>query len=214
MTAVVNRSTSSPGLREQRVARTEALLVAAANELFLQQGYVATTLAQVARRAGLADRTVYVRFGTKAALFRRVIDEAIAGDTQRLDVAHRPRTLDAMSADTLGERLEALADVSVGIAKRAGPLFEVASQAEGIEPEVKEAAQAGRRATTELCRTFWTRAKADGLLDDGNDPRALALLTDVLVCADTVVHLRRTRAWSAKAHRSLILQTLTAQLVG
>jgi AcrR family transcriptional regulator len=201
---------SAPDLRARRVARTEAELIEAARALFLDQGYVATTLAQIAERAGVAARTVYVRFGTKASLFKRVVDVALVGDAEAIDVAHRPRTRDAMTADTLAERIEALADVCVGIAGRAGALFEVAAQAEGLEPELAEAAQAGRRATTDLCRSFWGRAAEDGLLLDGIDPARLAILTDVLICADTVVHLRRAHDWSAPTHQSLIVDNLTA----
>jgi AcrR family transcriptional regulator len=182
----------------------------AARDLFLEQGYVATTLTQVAERAGLAPRTVYVRFGTKAALLKRVIDRALVGDTEPIDVAHRPRTVEAMTADSLDARIEALADVCVGVAERAGPLFEVAAQAEALEPEVAEAASAGRRATAELCAEFWRRASADGLLPDDVDTGALVVVADLLVCADTTVHLRRTRGWSAPEHRALVVDTLTA----
>lgn len=202
-------SASASDLRAKRVARTEAELIGAAKALFLDQGYVATTLAQVAQRAGVAARTVYVRFGTKASLFRRVVDQALAGDTEPVDVAHRPRTHDAMTAGTLPERIAALADVSIGIAERAGALFEVAAQAEGLEPELAEAAQAGRRATTDLCRSFWGHAADDGLLAEGLDPAKLAVVTDILICADTVVHLRRAHGWSTPTHRCLITETLT-----
>lgn len=181
----------------------------AAQELFLEQGYVATTLAQVAHRAGLAARTVYVRFGTKAALFGRVIDRALVGDTEPVDVAHRPGTTQAMTADTLQARIQALADVSIGVAERAGPLFEVAAQAEAVEPEVAQAATAGRRATADLSTEFWWHAAADGLISDKLDLEALAVVTDLLVSADSIVHLRRTRDWSASAHRQLMVETLT-----
>jgi AcrR family transcriptional regulator len=207
---VKRKSLTTPDLRASRVARTEAQLIGAASVLFLDQGYVATTLAQIAERAGVAARTVYVRFGTKAALFSRVVDQALAGDAEPIDTAHRPRTRDAMTAPTLAERIEALADVSVGIAERAGPLFEVAAQSEGLEPELAEAARAGRQATTQLCRSFWDHAAADGLLDQGLNPERLAVAADVLLCADTVVHIRRTHGWSAALHRSLIVDTLTA----
>jgi AcrR family transcriptional regulator len=181
----------------------------AAHELFLEQGYVSTTLAHVAQRAGLAPRTVYVRFGTKASLFKRVVDRALVGDVEPIDVAHRPRTVEAMTADTLDARIVALADVCIGVAERAGPLFEVAAQAEGIEPEVAEAAGAGRRETAELCSAFWRQAAEDGLIRDDLDPASLAVVTDLLVCADTVVHVRRTHGWSAPAHRALVVDILT-----
>ncbi len=206
----VKRSAAAGGLRARRVARTETELIDAARALFLENGYVATTLAQIARRAGLAERTVYVRFGTKATLFRRVVDQALVGDTQPIDFAHRPLTREAMTAQTLTERIHALADLSIGIAERAGPLFEVATQAEGLEPELAQAAQDGRLATTALAQSFWRHANADGLLPDGLDTTALALTTDVLICADTTVHLRRTHGWSAPTHRQLIVATLQA----
>ena len=127
-----------------------------------------------------------------------------------VDVAHRPQTRTAMTAATLHERIEALADVSIGIAERAGALFEVATQAEGIEPEVAEAAQAGRRATADLSRSFWDRAATDGLLTGRLHAADLAIVTDILICADTQVHIRRTHRWSARTQRALIIDTLTA----
>src|ERR671933_259449 len=170
MTDDVKTGPAAAGLSARRVARTEAELMDAAHDLFLEQGYVATTLVQVAQRAGLAARTVYVRFGTKATLFKRVVDRALVGDTEPIDVAHRPRTIDAMTAESLEARIEAFADACVGVAERAGPLFEVAAQAEAVEPEVAEAADAGRRATAELCAEFWRHAADDGLLPGGLDP--------------------------------------------
>src|SRR5215469_5332281 len=85
MTSDVNPA-ALPPLRQAQVAQTEERIVAAATELFLAEGYLATTLAAVARRARVGARTVYVRFGTKVALFKRVIDAAIVGDTEAVDV--------------------------------------------------------------------------------------------------------------------------------
>lgn len=203
------KASPRPDLRGARIARTEAALLEAAGELFLRQGYVATTLAQVASRAGVAPRTVYVRFGTKVALFRRVVDEALVGDAESIDVAHRPVTQASMTASTLTDRIDALVAVATGIAERAGAFFEVASQAEGLEEEIARSAQAGRESTARLCATFWATAAADGLLPQGADIQMLARTTDVLVCADTLVHLRRTTAWSAPDHSGWLRATLT-----
>lgn len=196
-----------PDLRSRRVAQTEAQIIEAARVLFLDQGYVSTTLTQIAEQAGVADRTIYVRFGSKAALFSRVVDKALVGDAEPVDLAHRPEVNEAMTAKTLVLRIEAFADLSVAVAERAGSLFEVAAQSEGLEPEIAVAAQAGREATLQLCRTFWKRAAKDGLAN-GLDPERLTLLTDVLLSADTVVHIRRAHGWSAETHRSLIVETL------
>jgi hypothetical protein len=44
----------------------------------------------------------------------------------------------------------------------------------------------------------------------GGTPAQLAVLTDLLVCADTVVHLRRASTWSVATYRALIVDTLIA----
>lgn len=110
---------------------------------------------------------------------------------------------------TLNGSAKSAYHVCIGVAQRAGPLFEVAAQAEAVEPEMAEAADAGRRATADLCKSFWVKAATDGLLADEVDPAQLAIATDILVCADTVVHLRRTHAWSAGEHRALMVEALT-----
>ena len=98
-----------PPLRQAQVAHTEERILAAATELFLAEGYAATTLAAVASRARVAARTVYVRFGTKAALFKRVIDVAIVGDTEPVNVLGRAWTRSAFSAPTAAARITAFA---------------------------------------------------------------------------------------------------------
>ena len=73
-------------LRAARRADTEVRIIEAATELFVERGYVATTLADVAKRAGVGARTGYVRLATKAAMLQRSMDVAIAGDNHRVAV--------------------------------------------------------------------------------------------------------------------------------
>ncbi len=58
----------SPGLRERKNARTRDAIERAAAELALEQGYDHTTVDQIAARADVAPRTVYVRYPTKEAI--------------------------------------------------------------------------------------------------------------------------------------------------
>ncbi len=51
-----------------KAGRTRARLVAAAYELFGEQGYDATTVAQIARRAGVTEMTFYRHVGSKERL--------------------------------------------------------------------------------------------------------------------------------------------------
>ncbi|WAJ33842.1 helix-turn-helix domain containing protein [Arthrobacter sp. FX8] len=58
--------------RREQAAETRRTIIAAANELFIAQGYGQTTIKQVAARAGVSVETVYATFGTKASLLRHV----------------------------------------------------------------------------------------------------------------------------------------------
>jgi AcrR family transcriptional regulator len=60
--------TPEQGLRERKNARTRDAIERAAAELALEQGYDHTTVDQIAARADVAPRTVYVRYPTKEAI--------------------------------------------------------------------------------------------------------------------------------------------------
>lgn len=57
--------------------RREDILHVAA-ELFAQQGYHATTVADIARAAGIAQGTVYLYFGSKKEVFAAIVDQTLS----------------------------------------------------------------------------------------------------------------------------------------
>lgn len=69
--------------------RRKALVMDVATELFVQRGFAATSLVDIARGAGVATRTLYQHFGDKEAIFRDVI---FARDTE---AAVQPPALEA-----------------------------------------------------------------------------------------------------------------------
>ncbi len=165
MSGDVNPAGALPSLRQVQIAQTEQRILAAATELFLADGYVATTLEAVAKRAQVGARTVYLRFGTKAALFKRVVDVAIVGDSEPVDVLGRDWMQAAMTAPTAAERIAASAAAGRQIMERTGALFAVAQQAAAVEPLIAEQWQQGREQTRYAHAVFWTRMADDGLLD-------------------------------------------------
>ena len=76
--AVTHRSKrkAKPRWQRRKDARP-AELVAAALEVFVEKGFAATKLADVARRAGVTKGTVYLYFDSKEALFKAVVRETI-----------------------------------------------------------------------------------------------------------------------------------------
>ena len=112
-----------------RAERTEQRIVSAAEALFRTRGYRGTALTAVAAAAGVAPRTVYVRFGTKAALFLRVLDVARVGDTAPIDVAVHDWYRTATTAPSLLRRVSAFAAGSRELMERIGPLLAVSAVA-------------------------------------------------------------------------------------
>lgn len=196
-------------LRAAKVAETETRILVAARELFVRNGYHATTLTKVADTAGVGHRTVYLRFRTKATLLKRVTDIAVAGDARPLDVAHRDWFREALTAATLDDRIDALAHGNAELMDRAGDLFEVVRQAEPSEPELAEASQAGRHATRENMHAFIRQAVTDGLIPRQDIDIAWLQETAALVShADTYLLLRRTTHWSVSEYRTWLATTL------
>lgn len=190
------------------MAATEARILAAARELFVRHGYRATTLTEVADAAGVGHRTVYLRFGTKAALLKRVTDVAVAGDTDPVDVAHRDWFRTALTAGTLDERITALARGNAELMQRAGDLFDVVQQAQAGEPLLAESFQAGRQATREHLQTVVRQAIADGLIHQPADPAWLEETVAVVSQADTYLLLRRTTNFTGSDYRDWLATTL------
>ena len=69
----------SPRLsRAEQNGRNRALLLAAARRVFLERGYYAATLDQIADEAGFSKGAVYSRFASKADMFLGLLEDRIA----------------------------------------------------------------------------------------------------------------------------------------
>lgn len=67
------------GKRERRKDARPGELLAAALDLFMEKGYAATRVEEVAQRAGVSKGTLFLYFSSKAELFKAVVRENISG---------------------------------------------------------------------------------------------------------------------------------------
>jgi AcrR family transcriptional regulator len=88
----VKRNYDGSGRRAQARQRRLDVIVAA-RELFEADGFQATTISAVAKRAGVSAESIYKGFGTKAALAKAVFDFVIAGDDEPVPMLERPESL-------------------------------------------------------------------------------------------------------------------------
>ena len=186
-----------PGRRAARRAETESRLVNAATELFVANGYAATTLAAIADAAGVAHRTVYARFKTKADLLQRCFDIAIGGG-EGAAIDDRDWVRAAMSAPTVEARITAMATATAALMDRCGPLLGVAQQAESLEPSIAARAQAARLDTQRVVETFWRTMASDRLLPRTVDIDWLAVTGALAAQADTYLTAARTLDWDGQ----------------
>jgi AcrR family transcriptional regulator len=79
LTVKSRRRYDSPRRAEQ-ARQTRAAVTAAAQRLFLRDGFAATTIAAIAAEAGVSAETIYKAFGGKPGLVRAICELALAGE--------------------------------------------------------------------------------------------------------------------------------------
>lgn len=72
-------SSSDPPKRERRKEARPGELLEAALDLFVEKGYAATRVDEVAARAGVSKGTLFLYFPSKEELFKAVVRENLAG---------------------------------------------------------------------------------------------------------------------------------------
>src|SRR3954470_14841928 len=111
-----------------RAARTRATrrrIVDAAAALFVAEGYGATTLEQIAARAGVAVQTIYFHFGNKRTVLKEAVDVAAVGDDEPVPLLERP-WVQELRAESEPERvLEGWIAASREISERVGGILGV-----------------------------------------------------------------------------------------
>lgn len=138
MKDVNGRRPYNSAVRAAAARETRRAIIAAAREQFLERGYTAASLREVAEQAGVARPTVAAAFGSKPALLRQILDEALAGDDEPVPVVQRPWFRPVLEATTPGAVLDAYAGVCLLISRRCAGLFEVAHQVASASPELAE----------------------------------------------------------------------------
>lgn len=115
-----------------------SVVLATARRLFLERGYVRTTMAAVASEAGVAVDTVYELVGRKPALFRLLIETAISGVDQPI-VADDRGYVRAMQAEpSASGKLRIYAEALAHLHTRLAPLVAVLQAAAAADPELAE----------------------------------------------------------------------------
>ncbi len=119
------------GPRAARARETRQRMVDAARRLFVERGYLPTTMSAIAQEAGVAIQTLYLSFGSKAGVLAATLDTTIAGDDAPVPVLDRP-WVQELRAEEDGARAVTLLCQRIGqILQRVAPLYATMRAATG-----------------------------------------------------------------------------------
>lgn len=194
----------------ERAATRQAVLQAA-RALFVTQGYVATTVAQIADRAGVALQSVYAT-GPKADLLHLVRDELIAGDQREVLMADREEIAGLADMEDPVEQLKAFAAVHARIIDRALDILVAEREAAVVDAQVAAVLAEQHRLRLETYRRIAHMLPADALAD-GLDHYAAADVLWVIASPESGLLLRRIRGWTLDQHQAWLRQTLVRALL-
>jgi AcrR family transcriptional regulator len=120
--------------RAEQARETRLRIIRAAHDLFISEGYGRTTMAQVARAAGVALETVYAVYRNKPALLRQVWYATFRGDEEDVRLLDRPEIRAVLAEPDLATRLRAHTVVLTPVFRRMTPLFRALQGAATSEP--------------------------------------------------------------------------------
>ncbi|WP_088288732.1 TetR/AcrR family transcriptional regulator [Kineosporia sp. A_224] len=203
----------SSAVRAESARRTRAAVVRAAHDLFLEHGYGGASLADVAVRAGVARPTVVAAFGTKPALLKRVLDEALAGDDEPVPVRDRPWFAPVWGAATAPDALRAYADVCLLIGRRAGHVVEVVRRATDSAPEVSDLWEGWLRGRRAGAAMVVERDVVRAALRPGLTPATAGDVLWTLNDPDLFVGLVEHQGWAEDTFRDWLADTMVRLLL-
>jgi AcrR family transcriptional regulator len=199
--------------RQARAATTRGEILDAAQHLFVAKGFAGTTIAAVAREAGVSAPTVYAAFASKAELLRAAIELALAGDQDPVAVADRPLARWVYEAESPVELLSRYAVMMGELAPRAASIYMVLVAAADVEPELADLLSDFERQRLKASTMVAEAVRDRGGLPDG---RSLPEARDTIwVCnaPELYVWLTRKRRWSNHRYVSWARNTLIKLVV-
>ena len=131
------RPYNSPRRRAQ-AEQTRHAILSAAKRLFEKRGYAGTSIAEIARDADVALKTVYVGFETKAGVLRALWNRELRGERDDLPVAQQEWYVQLLAERDPARQLRLNARNSREGKARISAVLDIIRGASQVEPEIAE----------------------------------------------------------------------------
>jgi AcrR family transcriptional regulator len=201
-------------LRTEQARATRQAIVAAASQLFVANGYGATTIDAVAKAAGVSRKTVFTAVGGKVDLLKVAMDWAVAGDDLPVALADRAVLRQLLDQPDPSVLLTGWARIQAQIGTRVAALFQALEVAAGLDSEARGLLAQLQEQRLDGAHTIVKRLRTlDALTGDLTYQEAvdLAWLATDAALYDRLV---RIRGWSPRRFEQWLADNLCRQLLG
>lgn len=124
--------------RQAAAEATRQAILDAARELFERDGYAATSMQTIAEAAEVAVKTIYLAFGSKAALLREMWGNRLAPGEAEVPALERRWYREMLDDNDPRQRLRLLVEHSVAVKTRSAALLEVIRNAASADREMRD----------------------------------------------------------------------------
>jgi AcrR family transcriptional regulator len=210
----VKRSYDSP-LRKAQAATTRRAIIDAASALFIERGYVATSIEAIAEGAGVSRATVFTSVGGKKALLKRAYDVALVGDDEPVPFPLRPASLAVRAEPDPRRFLVGYTGLVIDINTRLAPIYEAVRGAASADPEVRDVFEAiGTERRIGAGNVVRDLVAKGARLRDGLDADAAADILWVLIDAGLFHLFVHQRGWAPERFQAWLAESIQRQLLG
>jgi AcrR family transcriptional regulator len=162
--------------RRQAAERTRAAVLRAARDLFTSRGYASTSVAAIARAAGVSVDTLYAAVGRKPQLLLAVHDMELAEGDTPVEAEQRDYVRRVRAATSATDKIAAYTEALARLLPRTVPLLDSLRTVGETDPACREVYLAVRERRARNMRLFAADLRSTGELRDDLDDAAVATL--------------------------------------
>jgi AcrR family transcriptional regulator len=201
-------------LRDRQAAATRRAVLDAGRQLFVAQGYGATTIDQIAAAAGVSKPTVFAAVGNKQEVLAAVRDVALAGDDLPVAIADREPFQEVLAEPDPYQAIVLMAEHLADLWDRYASIREVMrGAASSGEPALRELWDLSEQQRLIGAGKFISALASKGPLREGLTQDTATDIVWVHMSPDNFLSLVVRRGWSATAYRQWLVDTLTSVLL-
>lgn len=213
MTSPVKKRGYDASTRRAASTVTRQRILDAARDLMIERGYRGTTIAAIAKSAGVNADTVYRLVGRKPVVLRELIEQAISGTDHAVTAESRDYVVAIRAEPDPRAKIMIYARATRENQERLAPLFLALRDASATEPEAREVwQQIGNRRAANMAK-FAKDLQGTGQLRGDLSLDQIADMVWVTNSSEMFVMLTIERGWSTDDYERWLADTWTRLLL-